>query len=87
MLTHLFTVLFVFIGFIPGFQLEVKSPILEISETVQCNFGYMIDPSVGQITNKAIKMETEPKYSDSFRNYLGLIASMYFLYPGSFGHP
>lgn len=78
---------FVFVRLVPGFQLEVKSPILEISETVQHSSGYTIDPSVERTKNKAVKMETEPKYSDSFRNYLGFIASMYFLYPGSFGHP
>lgn len=43
--------------------------------------------SVWGMEQKYSSMLTEPKYSDSFRNYLGFSASMYFLYPGLFGQP
>lgn len=87
MLTHLFIMLFVFVSLVPGLQLEVKSPVLEIFETFQHSFGHTIDPSVERNKNEAVMMVTESKYNSSFRNYLGFNASMYFLYPGLFGQP
>lgn len=86
-LTHLFIMLFVFGSLVPGLQLEVKSPVLEIFETFQHSFGHTIDPSVERNRNKAVTTVTESKFNSSFRNYLGFNASMYFLYPGLFGQP
>lgn len=79
--------LLVFVSLVPGLQPEVKSPILEIFETFQHSFGQTVDPSVERSKTKAVTLVTESKYNSSFRNYLGFIASMYFLNPGLFGQP